>query len=185
MTLSPGELGITLLGAALIRFVNVAVHAQWDTDAVNTSAAGCRGCNIVLGSNNTALLVENSYWLWVEDSSFFFYPLYPYPVAPGTFPREYWGQRPSVILRGNAPVYKDGISTVYLVYFSRVIFEGGAVQYQQVHKADQWPGFFDFLYCQTENSATPLLDVQARQGWHGHSTLSLTVTMAIPWGFTE
>ena len=55
----------------------------------------------------------------------------------GNFPREYWGQRPSVILRGNAPVYKDGISTVYLVYFNRVIFEGGAVQYQQIFKADQ------------------------------------------------
>ena len=42
-----------------------------------------------------------------------------------------------MILRGNAPVYKDGISTVYLVYFNRVIFEGGAVQYQQIFKADQ------------------------------------------------
>ena len=58
----------------------------------------------------------------------------------------------------------NGISTCYLVYFNRVIFEGGAVQYQQVFKADQWPGFFDFLYCQTENSATPLLDVQAKPG---------------------
>ena len=85
----------------------------------------------------------------------------------GNFPREYWGQRPSVILRGNAPVYKDGISTVYLVYFNRVIFEGGAIQYQQVFKADQWPGFFDFLYCQTENSATPLLDVQVKPGIGG------------------
>lgn len=104
------DTGITLLGAALIRFVNVAVHAQWmgrGHDAVNTSAAGCDGCNVVLGSNNTALLVENSYWIWAEDCSFFFYPLYPYPVSPGTFPREYWGQRPSVILRGNAPVYGE------------------------------------------------------------------------------
>ena len=29
----------------------------------------CSGCNVVYHSNNTALLVENTYWMWVEDSS--------------------------------------------------------------------------------------------------------------------
>ena len=70
------DCGITLLGVALIRFENVAIHAQMmgsGADLVNTSAAGCNGCNVVLGSNNTALLIENSYWIWAEDSSFFFY----------------------------------------------------------------------------------------------------------------
>jgi hypothetical protein len=64
----------------LIRIVNCGIHAQvvpsTGADAVNTSAAGCSGCNIVYHSNNTALLVENTYWMWVEDSSFFFIPLY-------------------------------------------------------------------------------------------------------------
>ena len=70
------DCGITLLGVALIRFENVAIHAQMmgsGADLVNTSVAGCNGCNVVLGSNNTALLIENSFWIWAEDSSFFFY----------------------------------------------------------------------------------------------------------------
>ena len=69
---------ISVLGCALIRIVNCGVeasHVGTGEDAVNTSATGCVGCNVVLHSNNTAyLLVENTYWLWVEDSSFSFYP---------------------------------------------------------------------------------------------------------------
>eukprot|EP01051_Picozoa_sp_SAG22_P002183 SAG22_NODE_96_length_20771_cov_33.186018_7_plen_66_part_00 len=57
---------VAISGGALIRIVNCAFHAQVvpisGPDAVNTSAAGCVGCNVVLGSNNTALLVENCYW---------------------------------------------------------------------------------------------------------------------------
>ena len=96
--------GVSVSGGALIRFVNCAIHAQvvgTGPDAVNTSAAGCSGCNVVLNSSNTALVVENTFWLWIEDSSFFFYPLYGTCAAsPPTKCREYWGQRPSVILRG-------------------------------------------------------------------------------------
>lgn len=121
--------GVSVSGGALIRIVNCAIHAQvmgTGPDAVNTSATGCSGCNIVLNSNNTALVVENFYWLWVEDSSFFFYPLY----GSVQLTREYWGQRPSVILRGSdAHIAGGGVNSVYLVYFSRTIFEGGGVQY--------------------------------------------------------
>jgi hypothetical protein len=62
-------------------------------------------------------------------------------------------QRPSVILRGNDGPghHTTGVSTVYLVSFTRVIFVGGAVQYQQVHNSGQKAGFFDFYYCQTES----------------------------------
>ena len=70
--------------------------------------------------------MENTYWLWVEDCSFFFYPLY----GSVQFPRSDWGQRPSVILRGtDMDGGKGGVNSVYLVYFSRVIFTGGGVQY--------------------------------------------------------
>eukprot|EP01044_Picomonas_judraskeda_P010438 COSAG03_NODE_1342_length_4292_cov_3.123242_5_plen_394_part_00 len=121
--------GVFVSGGALIRFVNCGIHAQvvgTGPDAVNTSATGCSGCNVVLGSNNTALVVENTYWLWVEDCSFFFYPLY----GSVQFPRSDWGQRPSVILRGtDMDGGKGGVNSVYLVYFSRVIFTGGGVQY--------------------------------------------------------
>jgi predicted nucleic acid-binding Zn-ribbon protein len=56
-----------------------AINAQWQgtgIDNVNLTADGCDGCNVVLGSNNTALVIENAFWIWAEDCSFFFYPLY-------------------------------------------------------------------------------------------------------------
>lgn len=101
-------IAVEISGGALIRVVNCAFHAQVvasaGPDAVNTSAAGCVGCNVVLRSNNTAFLVENTYWLWVEDSSFFFIPLYS---SHGAINDDERGQRPSVILRG----YGDSAAT--------------------------------------------------------------------------
>ena len=147
---------ITISGGALIRIINCGIHAQHDaSSALNTSVHGCNGCNVALHSNNTALLVVNTYWLWVEDSSFFF--------NLGA-PRQDYGQRPSVILRGGPGLAPGSVNACYLVYFARVIFDGGAVQYQQLTAANQWPGFFQFLFCQTEDSATPLLDVQVAPG---------------------
>jgi hypothetical protein len=52
-----------------------------------------------------------------------------------------WGQRPSVILRGqyyqrdeylNLTNQESDASTVYLTRFDEVIFTGGGVQYQQL-----------------------------------------------------
>ena len=54
-----GTTGVYITDTALVRFTNVAIHAQWqDTgaDNVNLTADGCDGCNVVLGSNNTALV---------------------------------------------------------------------------------------------------------------------------------
>jgi hypothetical protein len=122
--------GVFVNGGALIRIVNCGIHAQVmgsGPDAVNTSATGCSGCNVVLNSNNTALVIQNTYWVWVEDSSFFFYPLYG---SGEQFPHEYWGQRPSVILRGtDVNMGGGGVNSVYLVYFARTVFTGGGVQY--------------------------------------------------------
>eukprot|EP01051_Picozoa_sp_SAG22_P002184 SAG22_NODE_96_length_20771_cov_33.186018_8_plen_321_part_00 len=148
----------------------------------------------------------------MEDSSFFFIPLYN---AAGAVTDNERGQRPSVILRGYgdsaATWAPGGVNSVYLVYFTRVIFSGGAVQYQQLAPSNQcecwyilsrsffasillpfeWlvadekvsrnlpsgPGFFDFYYCQTELSATPLLDVQVAPGLSGTiGVQSVTVT---------
>ena len=124
-----------------------------------TDSPGAR-CNAVLDGphvNNTALLVINTYWIWVEDSSFFF------NIGE---PSENFGQRPSVILRGiGALTTASGaapgsVNTVYLAFFTRVIFSGGAVQYQQLGPANQWPGFFEFHYCQTELSGEEVAQLQ-------------------------
>lgn len=44
-------------------------------DDVDTTAEGCKkaGCNVVLGSMNAAMVVENCFWLWFENSAFAFY----------------------------------------------------------------------------------------------------------------
>ena len=56
--------GIIITDSAIVRFNNVAIHASAQglgIDDVNLTAAGCDGCNAVLGSNNTALVIENSF----------------------------------------------------------------------------------------------------------------------------
>lgn len=153
--------GVIVTDSALVRFRNVGIRADYQglgDDDVNLTRAGCDGCNVVLGSNNTALVIENSFWVWAEDCSFFFYPLYR---DAGASPDRHdgWGQRPSVIIRGNTPGH-FGINTVYLLHFGRITMSGGGFQYQQLVAGDQWPGFYDFNWITTEVSATPLLDVQ-------------------------
>lgn len=90
-----------------------------------------------------------------------------------------WGQRPSVILRGQAvpslpSVLTDktgfGVAEVYLLRFDQTIFTGGGVQYQQL-AADVGgspAGWFDFVSCTQEVSATPLLDLQSAPGIKGY-----------------
>jgi hypothetical protein len=61
-----GHAGVYISDAALIRFTNVAIHATTQgvgADNVNLTEAGCDGCNVVLGSNNTALVIENAFWV--------------------------------------------------------------------------------------------------------------------------
>ena len=47
----------------LIRLTNVAVHVSHNIDGVPMSYPACgeANCNIVFGSNNTAMVVENTY----------------------------------------------------------------------------------------------------------------------------
>jgi hypothetical protein len=67
-----------------------------------------------------------------------------------------------------------GVNSVYLVYFARVIFSGGAVQYQQLAPSNQWPGFFDFYYCMVR-----VLMVATTVRGSGHSRgMSLVTTHA-------
>ena len=70
-----------------------------------------------------------------------------------------YGQRPSVILRGQ----NGSVSTVYLVRFDRSIFTGGGVQYQQTmdNPGGAAAGWFDFVSCVLEWSGSPLLDLQS------------------------
>ena len=84
-------------------------------------AQNATGCNVRLGSRNAALVVENSYWLWFERCSFLSMSIGS-PCINGTVSRRNpycgYGQRPSVILRGQ----NESVSTVYLVRFDRSIF---------------------------------------------------------------
>jgi hypothetical protein len=71
--------------------------------------------------------------VWAEDCSFYFYPQYA-SGDPATGQAGYniaeadWGQRPSVIIRGNQPSQVQGISTVYLLHFDRIVTSGGGSQ---------------------------------------------------------
>jgi hypothetical protein len=169
-----GTTGVYITDTALVRFTNVAIHAQWQGtghDNVNLTADGCDGCNVVLGSNNTALVVENSFWVWAEDSSFYFYPMYGHGPPPFNNPAAgaTWGQRPTVIIRGNHPGRTQGINTVYLLHFDRIVCSGGGFQYQQLVDGEQWPGFYDFNWVSTERAATPWFDVQSAPDVHAFS----------------
>ena len=130
--------GVVITDAANVRFTGCAVHAQAQAggrDDVNLSATGCEGCNVVFGSNNSALVVENSFWVSVEDSAFFFYPQY---LASGATPDPAdRGQRPCIILRGSQHGVKYGVNTVYLVSLNRIVLSGGQIQYQQLTAGDQ------------------------------------------------
>ena len=55
--------GVIITDSALVRLTNVAINAQTQgtgIDNVNLTADGCDGCNVVYGSNNTALVIENA-----------------------------------------------------------------------------------------------------------------------------
>ena len=148
--------------AAAVQFVHVAFIATHDVDGIDTSPAGCDGCNVNLGSSNAALVIINSYWITLSHCSFTFYPDYR-QNGTVTSPAEK-GQRPSVILRGETPdkgCYDQQTNTVYLVHFEHSVFSGGGVQYQQTEHGDQWPGFFTLDWSVLEVSSTPLLDLQA------------------------
>jgi hypothetical protein len=87
-----------------------------------------------------AQVIENAFWVWAEDCAFFFYPIYYSAGAKngkGVVARSDWGQRPSVIIRGNSASLKQGIDTVYLLHFGRIVVSGGGFQYQQLVNSDQ------------------------------------------------
>jgi hypothetical protein len=91
-------LAVHILHSNCVRFKNVAARALKDMDNVNTTKAGCVGCNVVLNSTNAAIVVENSFWVWFEDCVFHFLPSFDINMQRN--PSEAYGQRPSVILRG-------------------------------------------------------------------------------------
>ena len=162
--------------AYVMRFTNVGFYAQRsDGDLanedcapawkpVNGTSCATTGCNVVLGSDNAALVIENAFWLWFDKCAFQF----------GT---DYWsqdsnfcdGQRPAVILRGggcgSAPKNQWGVShqpnSVYLLRMRDCNFNGGGIQYQQVEVPDQTPAQIVLESIVLENSATPLVDLQS------------------------
>ena len=148
------ECAVRMLNVALIRFTDVSLAARSNTDNVDPRLPGS---NLVLGSNNAALVIENAFWLWFERMAIEFLYLEPMP-APWP---QFYGQRPSVIMRGAGPDLV-GVTNVYLVVFKEIVFSGGGVQYQQTAECPGCgTGYFDFFNCVQETSAGPLLDIQS------------------------
>ena len=113
----------------------------------------------------TGWFIRSAFWIWAEDCSFYFYPLYvgvssraslQYLSSNGTAAdgatNKNWGQRPSVIIRGNTPGH-FGINTVYLLHFGRIVTSGGSFQYQQVREQSTSYGTTATKYCQLSISA--------------------------------
>ena len=172
--------GVIVTDSALIRFTNVGIEAQFAGEAANEAPPPVNGsgdgCNVALGSNNTAVVIENSFWIWFDKAELAFLPLYDH-TGKALDRKTQWGQRPAVIVRGNSHGQKYGIDTTYLLKFKDVVFAGGAVQYQQLVDGEQWPGFYEFLYCSSEDSATPLLDVQVAgpvKSWEGLESITIS-----------
>ena len=111
LSLEGSDTGLLISHAYKIRLINVGISASANADGVDTSAAGCNatGCNVVLGSRNAALVVENSFWVWTDRCSFS-----SAAMAPCKDRRTDCdvGQRPSVILRGQPG---GPVGTTYLV----------------------------------------------------------------------
>lgn len=61
-------IAIYIANAAIVRFVNVGAQIESDADHVDASVEGCNrtACNVVLGSMNAALVVENSVRLTIS-----------------------------------------------------------------------------------------------------------------------
>lgn len=92
-----------------------------------------------------ALLVANSFWVWVEEGTGI----------------EFRNAKnlPSTILRGNDDPLAY-IRSTYLVRFDRVTFTGGGVEYQQLSEQHATGG--NWIFFQTtcmEDSTTPLFNV--------------------------
>ena len=139
-------LGVHIIDSAGIRCHNVGVSAGVNSDKVDTSPDGCDGCNVVLGSNNAAMVVENSFWLWFETTSFEFLYYQSGCQLTAATERPCWGQRPVVIVRGSNETYKFGIKDVYLMVFKDTVISGGGVQYQQTAECGGCAtGFWDFF----------------------------------------
>jgi hypothetical protein len=175
--------GIKITDCAGVRLYQVGVSVMPPADSKVRP-----GCGVELGSDNAALVIQNSYWIWIEQSSFIIGPgrgqKGPTCLNPLDSLTCCQGQKPSVILRGGPANGGDFPPMVYLVHFKDINFYGGGVQYQQTwcsqsnyqHKScddpktgkpdptlagDIAPGWFSFVNTVLEMSATPLLDVQS------------------------
>jgi hypothetical protein len=162
LSIMGSDTGLLIYQTYKVRMINVGISADANADRTDTSAVGCNrtGCNVVLGSRNAALVIENSFWLWFERCSFAVANMYP---CKDRHTDCQMGQRPAVILRGQPG---GPVGTVYLVRFITVIFTGGGVQYQQTVEdpGGAAAGWMTFESCSQEDSATALLDYQSAPG---------------------
>ena len=101
--------GVIVTDSALIRFTNVGVEAQFAGKLPGEAAPPVKGsgdgCNVAMGSNNTAVVIENSFWVWFDTAELAFFPLYDHAGTP-LDRKTQWGQRPAVIVRGSSPGHK-------------------------------------------------------------------------------
>ena len=184
LSIDGGTTAVKVSNAVLVRFTNVGFSAQqvdfnetagdcapaWQP--VNGRSCASTGCNVKYGSDNAALVIENSFWLWCDFCTFQFGP--DYSQARTGYHCN--GQRPNVIFRGGTcptpyPFNKSRpISTghqpnaTYLVRIRNAQFNGGGIQYQHTMAADQTMGQFVLESIVMENAATPFLDLQVPPG---------------------
>jgi hypothetical protein len=178
MEINGWHTAVIIIDAANVRFTNVAINAGAQApgiENVGLTPSTCVGCNVVFGSNNSALVVVNSFWIWITDSMFTFVP--SCHNNGSSWNGHQGGQRPAIILRGDTAGKHFGVNTVYLFSVERSSFEGGGIQYQQVANGSQWAGYYTLSWITLEESATPLLDVQVKPGVTDFMGLqSITIT---------
>ena len=99
IAIEAGRTGIKITDCAGVRLVKVGVTVMPPPDSKVRP-----GCGVELDSDNAALVIQNSYWIWIEQSSFVIgpgrgvkSPTCPNPANGLTCCQ---GQKPSVIMRG-------------------------------------------------------------------------------------
>ena len=138
--------GVAIVSTASAFFTNCDISARLNTGTVD----------------NAALIVNNSFWIWFEQTDF----EGPPPLGGSNSGNH---SVPSVILRGaptgpcshdDTPCKEEDVTITYLVRFDRSVMTYGGVRYEQLTAAGGPPaGEFEFLSVTLESSDGPLLDI--------------------------
>lgn len=124
-----------------VTFENLDIHAGLPLHIKNMNVFKAKNCAFnswgsTVGANATGVLVENGFWHWYQDCTFF---------APASGATNY-----GMILRGlDAPLMTS--DTCNLMTWNNCIFAYGGIQYSQVYAAGAQEGNFRFDGCTSES----------------------------------